>query len=500
MLSKEKKVEQMQSLAKEMIVAMFGTPIQAANAAKNIKQYMDCHTDRELLFLSEQFRNFTNIETNMLWEMADPKERQMYFSSQGEYAAVLQLGTLHPNGYFRQRCVLAAEGIPYMLPFLFLRCNDWISAIRKCAMKQVKEHLKVCNAEELLASFPYMEKVERSGRRECKEWKEQKELFYTRLHQLLPKIDETMLFKQPYERRKVFFWYLCRIDRGQKKSLEEMNRFLELEKNGYLKCLLIQKILADYSCSDEIVEQYLKNRDCSVRRYALYEKFHRCFDAWDGLEEFLLDPSHAIREYAVYVLKKYRQMDINTYYCNCLETDRTVYAVIGLGENAGSEYAVKIEKYLSSPKQKLVRITLTALERMLGRKGEKIYLSFLTDQRVAISKTAYLCIRRSGLLYGPKTLYEIVLNTKQEHIQHYAILLLLLERSWKRMPYLLMLYQAVSNEKLKEEILSGLWNRNMYETVLASQADEIRRLLDETDVPEGLKNAVRFDLSYVEKR
>ena len=69
-------------------------------------------------------------------------------------------------------------------------------------------------------------------------------------------------------------------------SLEEMNRFLELEKNGYLKCLLIQKILSDYSCSDEILEQYLKNRNCSVRRYALYEKFHRCLNAWNGLEYF----------------------------------------------------------------------------------------------------------------------------------------------------------------------------------------------------------------------
>ena len=53
-----------------MVAAMFGTPIQAANAAKNIKQYMDCHTDREILFLSEQFRNFTNIET-----------KKKYFSS-----------------------------------------------------------------------------------------------------------------------------------------------------------------------------------------------------------------------------------------------------------------------------------------------------------------------------------------------------------------------------------------------------------------------------------
>ena len=36
------------------------------------------------------------------------------------------------------------------------------------------------------------------------------------------------------------------------------------------------------------------------------------------IDEFLLDPSHAIREYAAYILKKYRQMDINTYYYNYL--------------------------------------------------------------------------------------------------------------------------------------------------------------------------------------
>ena len=40
----------------------------------------------------------------------------------------------------------------------------------------------------------------------------------------------------------------------------------------------------------------------------------------------------------------------------------------------------------------------------------------------------------------------------------------------------------------------------MYETVRTPQADEIRKLLDETNVPDKLKNAVRFDLSYVEKR
>lgn len=510
-MKKEKIIEEMRQLAQNLTVSMFGTPESAAKAAKVIKEYLDCQTDHQILFLSEQFRKLTSMEWKMEWETADPMSRRFLFSEQ-EYTAILKIGMLHPNGYFREKCVLDAKKVfSEILPFLLICCNDWVKTIRKQAIKQARARILGCKAEELLVSFPYLEKLERSGRREQTEWKELKEVFYDRFNKLLSKVDYKILLKQSYECRKAVDRYLCLKNRPPILPLETMDLLLMEEKNGYLKTLLIQKILSYDSCSEEFLKRYCHDKNSSVRRYALYEKFHRCFNtSWDGLELFLLDSCRAIREFTAYMLKNYKGMNVNTYYWDyldnrkskslALEKDLTVYAILGLGENNGVEYASRLERYLSSNNIRVVKSTLISLERMLGTKGETWYLSFLQDERRAVAKTAYLCIRNCGLRYGCQTLYEIICNTKQEHSKQYALLLLLKERSWKRIPYLILLYNKVSDE-LKEYILyDGLGQRNMFESVSKAEAERIRQLLDQdTKLPETLKEEIRFDLHYIEK-
>ncbi len=50
------------------------------------------------------------------------------------YRALLICGSAHPNGYFREYCLKLLANERDVLPFILLRLNDWVPAIRLTAI------------------------------------------------------------------------------------------------------------------------------------------------------------------------------------------------------------------------------------------------------------------------------------------------------------------------------------------------------------------------------
>lgn len=495
--------DEIHTLAKLLTLCMFGSFDPAKNAASKIKELVSEWTDEKWLRFSEKFRELTSMEWNYDWEKISLIEKRKFFQeakAHDLYAAVLKIGMQHPNGFFREQCIREAKEFPGMLPFFLLRMNDWVEPVRQAAWEQIQDYISYCSEEELIASFPFLEKVERSERREKNKWNELKNKFESEIIIRLPKVKKERIWNQPFLRRKSLYRFLCRKNEPLVLELKDWDVLLAKEKNGYLRAIILQNIFINYSCPEELLEMYCKDSYSQVRRLALYEKYQRYQASWDGLEQVLLDPCRAIREFAVFLLKKYRNLDVTAYYSKYLDTDLRVTAVLGLGENRGIEYCQTLERFLDSEDSKLVHTTLTALGRLLGEKGEEIYCSFLTDERSSVSKAAYQCLRKNQIMCGTDRLYKILHTAKAEHVKRYALFLLLRERCWKRIPYLLLYCKEAAPDQM-ELILHGLTNRTMYETVSGEEADRIRNLLEQEKkyLPDSLRQKILFDLKFVSK-
>lgn len=79
--------------------------------------------------------------------------------------ALLICGSAHPNGYFREQCLKHLANECDVLPYIFLRMNDWVPAIRLTAMKLLPEQLmRIQSCTEIIQAMPLAEYVRRGQR------------------------------------------------------------------------------------------------------------------------------------------------------------------------------------------------------------------------------------------------------------------------------------------------------------------------------------------------
>ena len=55
---------------------------------------------RQVIQLSEKFRQYTSLEWEIDWRSLDIREKRDWFQSKEDYYWVLALGSFHPNGYY----------------------------------------------------------------------------------------------------------------------------------------------------------------------------------------------------------------------------------------------------------------------------------------------------------------------------------------------------------------------------------------------------------------
>lgn len=76
--------------------------------------------------LSESFREYTSMEWYEDWSKFNPLELRSKFSNIEYYINILILGSFHPNGFYREKCIILLQQYEQALPFIFLRLNDWV--------------------------------------------------------------------------------------------------------------------------------------------------------------------------------------------------------------------------------------------------------------------------------------------------------------------------------------------------------------------------------------
>lgn len=133
----EKELEKLESGDMRALLTVYcvfatGDKKRMRQAGHAIQKQLECLTLGQMIGLYERFRTFTSLEWSIDWSSLSPKSILRALSGE-ERKYVLILGTFHPNGYFRERCMeeLAKEG--GALPYLMLRANDWVKPVREKA-------------------------------------------------------------------------------------------------------------------------------------------------------------------------------------------------------------------------------------------------------------------------------------------------------------------------------------------------------------------------------
>lgn len=471
----------------------FGDKDLTRVAGSVIRMHLEEYSMNQMIKLSESFRQYTSLEWSIEWRNVCLKDIISSFEQEKDYIYSLILGSFHPNGYFREKCIIELSKYQDTLAYIVLRLNDWVDSVRKCAYDLVFMKLEKCSINELFQTTLPMSKVKSSKRRNIGELMKIYDVITKRIEDEIQIIPLNSICYYDFDIRKNIYKLLFSKKVFEK---EKADYLLERERHSFCKSLIISGILEFNECSMEQITIYLKNEDSNVRRKALEYKFSLLENSWDGLEEMLLDKNSGIRELVTFILNRYAHMNVLKYYIDHLTDIKPAIAIIGVGNNGNKEQVGLLLPFLIHKDEKIIRITIVALGKLMGYDGYDLYWKYLFDKRSGVSKAAYLSIRKSLIHYGAEKLFFAYKSNETHHVKRYLALLIMQENSWQRLPYLLYLYDNEDLAELRDKIRLKIINRDMYGKIDGKQVDFINKVIDERkDIfPTKLIEDIQFDI------
>lgn len=462
-------------------------------------------SSKRLIRLSEEARKFFYDERRKYWYELDWKSidlsrRRLSHLTDDQYSAVLKMGTFMSDGYYRQQCVERLNGFAGALPYFILRLNDWVVQVRECAFIMAQSRIQKCNIVEIFASLSMMEKVKCSGRRSDEHIFQIEEGIKETLAQMFCDISEQTLNEiHCYEVNMKNAIYRL-ISQDKMVGRAAMEKLLSLEKASYGKTLLIRGIFDHYGYEPFRINQYLKSKSAVVRYYALQFRYEQEHQAWDGLEEMLLDRSARIRDHASYILEKHTDIRVLDFYLDRLAGQVSKIVLLGIGEHGSEEEADVVSPFLESSEEQIAAAALEAYGKLVGEGGAFVYWKSLNDSRPSVSGKAYRLIKKYRIRYGASQIYDAFLQNRKTVLGGYLLKLLLREPSWERLPYLLMLYGDKDLSDADQNLIeAGIKSRYVYAKISMQQEQKILDILEQKNnqIPEEIKKAIKFDLKHV---
>lgn len=471
--------------------------------AEAIHAYMH-HLDAvKTIRLDRQFRQYTSMEWYHDWERISPADLTGNIDSQQVSLSILRLGTMHPNGYFREKCIWELSGNEDSFGYLALRLNDWVRQVREAAYEILSNRLEGIQTDTAIEMLPFISSTKKGERYVYQQFQEIEDRLSAKILSHLQEISLDAVRTYPPAVKRFLYKILISPDVLSKQDAE---RLLEREKNGNEKALVIRLILQKYECAETEIENYLQNKSPIVRQKALAVKYERLGDSWEGIEKYLLDTAGGIRSDVCYILRRHTAFDILSYYGQHLHTEEEAVAILGIGENGSAKDADVLVEYLYADRPRLVKNAIKALGRLgavnLGAVNlADVYWEYLNGEDGSIAKAAYNAVCKSDIFYGAEKLYQTYISCADSNIRKYLLRLLVREPSWERLPYLLLLYEpgSWSADGTQYWIYRALASRSVYARITRKQADFIMETMEkkESEISDKLKKEILFDLGHI---
>ena len=153
-----------------------GNREMACLAAEAVHAYMNRLDPAGTIRLDRRFRQYTSMEWRIDWMKISPADVTDRIDSREVRLSVLRLGTFHPNGYFRERCMRALADDEASYPYLALRLNDWVKQVRDTAYGLLSERLDAAAADTAVEMLPFFSQAKKGRRYACRQMEAIEEL------------------------------------------------------------------------------------------------------------------------------------------------------------------------------------------------------------------------------------------------------------------------------------------------------------------------------------
>lgn len=388
-----------------------------------------------------------------------------FYSDDHSYRAKTEhgarLATLHSSGWIREQAIIALtrSGDPGSLPFVMLRCNDWVMQVRQAAEQWFSVHAAAVSAHQLAVSVPILAALtERSYGRASK-------IVTTLLERLTQPAAAPMLME-----------WLPRSEARTRRLL-----FTLLEQSGALHDVGTQSVLLKHpdpifgilllkhlrwqspELPKELVDQAMSARSAILRRYALYclseDQISRVMPL---LSEAVFDSAQGVRSFAqYYLLKRISAEELQSRYTEVLQDPRVRNArlaacILGFHE-AGGRWAAS--RYLELAQHKSTQVRVAVMRTFAGVYFEDalpwLKKAFASDEGSALAKVAVAVFRKHPRAWTLSEIKNLLGEGHSKPVRLRAFALLCRRGKWEQLPVLFELL-ADPSDMMERNVLSRL--------------------------------------------
>ena len=422
----------------------------------------------------------------------------------GEFNAVLCMGTFSYNGYFRENCLKELAKSDGYLRYYALRGNDWVREIRITAVNILKEKINNSSIWDIVKDIPMIDRLCGGQRRSGADAEEIKKTVCQRIN---AETDETVLLNITVMEMKVRTVFYKWIRENRLCSKELIKYIIKKEDTGSEKAKMLVYMLKEYGCTEEELNKYLNNKCANVRYTAVLQKYEKTNGLWKGAEKFLCDKAAKIRSFAVFLFKKYSDFEPRSFYLDKLKKTGDENALSELGTYGKKEDIPFISGFLNADKPTTVTKALRVLGKIGGTDGADEYWQFLHLKDISVCKVAYKNIADNKIQYRVEDIWAGYNKYSDKPNGKYFLYLLVKSPVWERMIYLLHLYVEINPElpcdyKLLDIINKGIYKRNTYAAVTTEKASELKTFIEQNKDRfrnKKLAEELLFDISHAGK-
>jgi HEAT repeat protein len=418
--------------------ALFSDDAKARTAAAHaISSLLQLLSIDDLPHLDESMRSGWYTET---WRKLEPRELASLVGPGQAGATVLEVSSMHPNGFVREEAVrrLALRSDGSELPYLLLRINDWVRQVRQAAVETVERKIAVGYARHFTKALFLVVRLERTRRGDHLP-------ILSRIYDLLasPAARDPMLAElrsgAGYARRASFRI----LTRPPSDDIAGVLLAAAKANDSVIRLWAVRSLATALEPNQlrAVLSEMFRDPSAPVRREAL-RAWVTIFvkEAEDVLEHALLDRSASVRAFARFHLANRGQDWQRRFYRDAVGRGRLSElppAIAGLAETGGLEDAAVVESFLG---HRTTTIRCTAVRYLIRLGGEEFIdrvFQCMTDHSRGVSNQSRQAVQPYVARIGGLRLWQCFSEDRSLHVRRNALRLLSALPKWEALSYLI---------------------------------------------------------------
>jgi len=418
--------------------------LQAAEVLNHVAGSL---SSNQLVKMDKVFRERTSYEWYYNWRNKNPNELLHPAMSQEEKVTILGLSSFHPNGYFREKAILALSNMKtgHEIPYILIRLNDWVRQVRNTSKEQLLRYITSEYVMNFVNNLPLVLRL-----RECS--RDEHIDIIDKIVSIISSPEGSQRLISGLQSADSKVRLACYKIILERKVLDNRSiiNYLIKDTNPYNRLFVLRNI-RDEITQDEFIDisrLLLHDKCAQIKIIGLELLYHFSpKEALNVLEKSLFDNNQSVRELSRYLLSKNKKYDFTAIYSDEIQKNEKLYSSIcGLGETGNIDDSKFIIKFMDSDIVKIVKASITALARLDIQGNKEKILLFLNDERSGISKTAKKVLYKEININDTNTIYRIFKQATYDHVKINSGILLCSLSKWNAIRYIIELCSDKNEE------------------------------------------------------